>query len=186
MPDDTPRNTAEKAGEAAPRASTASVHAARKGMDAAASTAERMGQAATDTANEFTRMFAEMKFPAVPDMQDMLAAQRRNMEALSTANRVALEGAQSVARRHMEIMQQAMAELSETMQSFASTEGPTARAAKQAELLKRGYERAVANMQELSELIQRSNAEAIGVLHRRFSEAMDEVRALMEKPGKAG
>ncbi len=186
MPSDTPRNTAAKAGEAASRASSASADAARKGMGAAASTAERMGKAATDTANEFTRMFAEMKFPAVPDMQDMLAAQRRNMEALSTANRVALEGAQAVARRHMEIMQQTMAELSETVQSFSSAERPKTKAAKQAELLKRGYEHAVANMQELSELIQRSNAEAIGVLHRRFSEAMDEVRAMMEKPGRNG
>lgn len=186
MPDDTPRNTATKTGDAASRASTASANSPRKGMDAAASTAERMGKAAADTANEFTRMFAEMKFPAAPDMRDMLAAQRRNMEALSTANRVALEGAQAVARRHMEIMQQAMAELSEAMQSFSSTEGPKAKAAKQAEMLKHGYERAVANMQELSELIQRSNAEAIGVLHRRFSEAMDEVRALMEKPSRSG
>ena len=174
MPNDTPSKTAGKAGEAA-----------RKSMEAVAGVAGQMGQASTDAAREFTRMFADMKFPAVPDMQDMLAAQRRNMEALSVANRVALEGAQAVARRHMEIMQQAMTELSETMQSFTSTETAQTKAAKQAELLKRGYERAVAHMQELSELIQRSNAEAIGVLHRRFAEAMDEVRTLIEKPNGA-
>jgi phasin family protein len=122
-----------------------------------------------------------MKLPTMPDMQQLMAAQRRNMEALSAANRVALEGAQAVARRHMEIMQQAMSELSETMTAVAGAEGPQAKAAKQAELLKKAYERAVAHMQELSDLIQRSNAEAVGVLHKRFSEAMDEVRTLIEQ-----
>ena len=35
------------------------------------------------------------------------------MEVLSNANRLALEGAQAVARRHMEIMQQTMTEFTE-------------------------------------------------------------------------
>lgn len=130
---------------------------------------------------DFTRLFAEMK---LPDMQALIDAQRRNMETLSAANRVALEGAQAVARRHMEIMQQTMAELSEAMQALASADAPQARAAKQTEMLKRAYERAVANMKELSELIQRSNGEALQLLNSRFSEAMDEVRKLMEQAGK--
>jgi hypothetical protein len=36
-------------------------------------------------------------------------------------------------------------------------------------------------MKELGDLIQRSNAEAIGLLHSRFIEAMDEVKKLAEK-----
>src|SRR3954468_24323841 len=86
---------------------------------------------ARSAAEDFTRMFSEMKMPAVPDMEALLAAHKRNMEALSSANRIALEGAQAVAKRHMEIMQQTMAELSETMRSLAEpSEGPQAKAAK--------------------------------------------------------
>ena len=132
---------------------------------------------------DFTKYFAQLKWPVLPDMEAFLAAHRRNMETLSSANRVALEGAQAVARRHMEIMQQSMAELTKTMQALAAAEGPQAKAAKQAELLKRGYERAVANMKELSDLIQRSNGEAIELLNKRFSEAMDEIKAVVEKQG---
>jgi hypothetical protein len=33
----------------------------------------------------------------------------------------------------------------------------------------------------LSDLIQRSNGEAVGLLNKRFSEAMDEIKALVEK-----
>ena len=136
----------------------------------------------TDT--DFTKLFSEMKLPALPDMEAFVSAHRKNMETLSAANRVALEGAQAVARRHMEIMQQTMGEMTETMKSLASAEAPQAKAAKQAELLKKAYERAVANMKELSDLIQRSNSEALSLLNKRFAEAMDEVKSIVEKAGQ--
>ena len=132
-------------------------------------------------APDFTKMFAEMKMPAMPDIDAFIAANKRNMETLSAANRVALEGAQAVARRHMEIMQSSMAELTEGMKAMAGSEAPQAKAAKQAELLKKAYEHSVANMKELGDLIQKSNAEALGLLHARFVEAMDEVKKLAEK-----
>ena len=134
---------------------------------------------------DFRKFFSEMKLPSLPDMETLMGAHRRNMEALSTANRVALEGAQAVARRHMEIMQQSMADLTETIRTIANTEGAKAKAAKQAEMLKAAYERAVTNMKELGELIQRSNSEAMDVINKRFAEAMDEVKALIEKANSA-
>lgn len=135
---------------------------------------------------EMSRMFSQMKTPAMPDMTVLMAAHRRNMETLSAANRVALEGAQTVARRHMEIMQQTMSELTDTMRQIATPEAPQDKAAKQADLLKSSYERAVGNMRELSELIQRSNSEAVGLLNTRFMEAVDEVKTILHQQGKAG
>ncbi len=131
--------------------------------------------------NEFTRMFSELKMPATPDMEALLAAHRRNLETLSAANRVALEGAQAVARRNMEIMQQTMAELTDNMRQFLANEGPQTRASRQADLLKAAYERAISNMSEISDLIQKSNGEALALLNHRFSEAMDEVKTLAAK-----
>lgn len=132
-------------------------------------------------AEEFTKMLGAMKFPAVPNMEALLALQKRNMDALSAANRLALEGAQTVAKRHMEIMQQTMAELSDTMRALASTETPGEKAATQADLLKKAYERAVSNTKEMSDLIQRANDEAIGQLNQRFVEAVDEMKTLLGK-----
>ena len=130
---------------------------------------------------EFSRMFADMKFPAMPDMGAFVTATRRNMDVLAAANRVAMEGAQAVARRHSEIMQQSMAEMAEAMQSLSTNEPPQAKAARQAELLKQAYEHAVANMKELHDLMQKSHEEAMGLLNRRFAEAMDEVKTLAGK-----
>ena len=152
--------------------------------------AQQMGRSAIENGtakmNEFTRMFSEMKMPAMLDMESVMAAHRKNMEVLSNANRVALEGAQTVARRHMEILQQTMQEMTATMKDLSTPESPQAKAAKQTELMKIAYERAVSHMKELADLIQRANAEALGLLNARFTEAMDEVKALASKASSQG
>jgi phasin family protein len=130
---------------------------------------------------DFAKVFGDMKVPAMPDMEAVLTAHKRNLEALSEANRVALEGAQAVARRHMEIMQSTMSGLTATLKEISVTDTPSVRAAKQADLLKQAYENAVSNTRELGDLIQKANAEAMQKLNNRFSEAMNEMKALFKK-----
>ena len=153
----------------------------------AAENATQMGRSAIETGMarmaEYSRMFSEMKMPTLPGMPDMdgfLSLHRRNLEVLTAANKVALEGAQTVARRHMEIMQETMKEVSDAMRDVAAADSPQAKAAKQTERMKQSYERAVSNVKELADLIQRSNGEALNMLHQRFTEAMDEVKRLAE------
>jgi phasin family protein len=164
--------------------SKAAAHALHSGANTAQSMGQTMSNMGSSAMSEFTRMFSEMKVPPIPDMEALMAAHRRNLETLSAANRVALEGAQAVARRNMEIMQQTMSELTEGMRSFAGGEAPQARATRQADMLKTAYQRAVGNMQEISELIQKSNGEALGLLNHRFTEAVEEVKQLVAKGAK--
>ncbi len=133
---------------------------------------------------DVTKMMAELKLPAMPNAEVFLAAQRRNLETLSQANRVALEGAQAVAKRHMEIIQQTMSEMSDAVRVLSSGEAPQDQAARQIKLLKDGYSRAVANMKEIADLIQKSNGEAVEILNQRFMEAMDEVKDVTDKIAK--
>lgn len=137
-----------------------------------------------DVGADMMRMLADFRLPGMPDMEALAAAQRRNFEALSAANKVALEGAQAVARRHMEILQQSMSEMTQAMQSAGGAQdSPQGHATKQAEMLKGAYERAVGNMREIAELIQKSNSEALSLLNQRFTEAMDEVKTMVAKRG---
>ena len=138
----------------------------------------------SDPMAEFTerlRSMSSMKLPNMPDMDKVLGAYRRNVEVLSAANKVALEGAQAVAKRHMEIVQQTLTEMGDSMKSLSAADTPQAKAANQADLLKHAYERALANTRELSDMIQHANAEALGLLNSRFMEAMDEVKALVHE-----
>ena len=181
------RNTQamQEAARKATDVSKQAVEAGRQSMEGMTRAAKDMSKRSADASMagmaEFTRMFGEMKFPMMPDMEMVLAAHRRNMETLSAANRVALEGAQTVAKRHMEIVQQTMQEMTETLRGMSASETPQARAARQADLVKQAYEKAVANMRELADLIQQSNGEALGMLNQRFTEAMDEVKAMAKK-----
>jgi len=135
-------------------------------------------------AEEFQKMLSQMKVPGMPDVEALMRAHQRNMEALSEANRIALEGAQAVTKRNMEIMQQTMAELTGTLQALATSQAPQDKAAKQAELLKAAYERAVANSREVGDLIQRANGEAMGALNARVAAAIDELTQLVSAARK--
>jgi phasin family protein len=137
--------------------------------------------AATMQDFDFKKMFEELRIPHVPDIETVLGAHRRNLEALSEANRLALEGAQTVARRHMEIMQATMSGLTQTLREIAATDTPNERAAKHAALLQQAYENAVCNTRELGDLIQKSHTEAMDRLSQRFSEAMSEMRDVFKK-----
>ncbi len=132
---------------------------------------------------DMMRMFSSMKMPNMLDFQALAEAQRRNLEAMAAANRVAMEGAQAVARRNMELMQQTMSEMSEAMRGMTTMDAnPATKAAQQAELMKANYERAVNSMKELADLIQKSNGEALEVLNRRFAEALEEMQTMVKKP----
>jgi phasin family protein len=157
-------------------------NAAKPATNMAMESARRAGQQATA---EFTKLFSQLKMPGMPDMEALVAAQRRNFEAMTTANKVAMEGAQAIAKRHMEIMQAAMSEMTDSVKALASADSAQARAAKQAELLKASYEKAVAHMKELAELMQRANGEAVSVLNKRFVEAVDEVKQLVAHAGQS-
>lgn len=131
---------------------------------------------------DMMKMFADVRLPAMPDMAALAAAQRRNLDALSAANRVALEGAQAVARRHMEIMQASMADMTQAMTGMATPAAdPKEAAARQIEALKAAYEKAVANIREVADLIQKSNGEALALLNARFAEAMEEAKQMAGK-----
>jgi phasin family protein len=127
---------------------------------------------------DMTKILAEFRLPAMPDITALAAAQQKNLEAITAANKVALEGARAVAERHMEIVQQSVAEMQDAMRAMATPGDAQQQAAKQAEMAKAAYERAVGQMQELADLIKKSSGEALSLLHKRFAEAMEEVKNL--------
>jgi len=110
---------------------------------------------------------ADLKHPAIPDMEAFVAATRLNLETLTAIKRIVAECARVVARRHMETVQQSMAEVTGAMQTMSSREPPQATGVKQGDLLKRACERGASSTKELSDLIQHSNDEAVTLLNAR-------------------
>ncbi len=146
----------------------------------ASTSSSKKTNGATNFDMDFTKYVADFKLPQV-DVDALVVSQTKTIEALSAANRTAVEGAQAVAKRHNEIVKAALTDLSETMKDLSTAEKPQDRAAKQAQLVKASYEKAVSNAQELSDMIVKSNADAFSMINKRFLESLDEAAALIRK-----
>ena len=129
---------------------------------------------------DVTRLVGEFRLPGF-DTEAMMAAQRRNIEAVTRANQLAAEGMQAVMKRQAEILRQTMEEASRMMGDIAQAGGPERQAAKQAEVAKAAFEKAISNMKEIADLMARANQDTFAVINKRVAEGMDEVRAQLAK-----
>jgi len=127
------------------------------------------------------KMFADFKMPGV-DVQALLNAQQKNIAALTRANQHAAEGLEALARRQLEILQQAMKGAADAAKQVASAGSPKEAAAKQAELAKAAFEQAVANMCDMAEMVSNSSNKAFDVISKRVTEGLQELKQRAQKP----
>jgi phasin family protein len=121
------------------------------------------------------KAFAGFTFPGF-DVESLVSAQRKNLEALTQVNQLAVEGVQALARRQIELTQQAMDEASAAMRDWTQPVAPEEQVAKNVELAKHAFEKGVANARELTELATRANTEAFNVIQKRVTESFEEIR----------
>ena len=121
------------------------------------------------------KAFAGFTFPGL-DVESIVAAQRKNLEALTQANQLAVEGVQAVARRQVEIAREAVDEVSSLVREWTQPGAPDERIAKNAEYAKQAFEKGVANARELTELVAKANSEAFNVIQKRVAEGFEELR----------
>lgn len=129
---------------------------------------------------DFEKAFAAFQMPLV-EGQSLAEAQRKNVEALTQANKVAIEGWQSLAQRQTEITRQVIADFTTALQDLAGAESVEGRLARQTEMVKEGFEQAVSNARELTELGVKSQSEALDLLNQRFTEGLDELKTALTK-----
>lgn len=124
---------------------------------------------------DFSKAFAGFTLPGF-DVEAVLASQRKNIEALTQANQLAVDGVQAVARRQAEIAREAIDEASTVLREIVQPTAPEERIAKQAELLKQTFERGLANTRELALLLAKANTEAFDVVAKRVAQGFEEIR----------
>jgi phasin family protein len=127
---------------------------------------------------DVSQLISEFKLPGV-DVESVLASQQKNIQALTAANQLALEGFQAVVRRQSEIVRQTMEQTSSMMSELMAAGSPEDKVAKQADLVKLAFEKALSNARELAELVAKSNSEAADVINKRVSESLEEVKILI-------
>ncbi len=130
---------------------------------------------------DFTKAMGDMRTPMV-DVETLVSMQRKNLEALTEVNQVAMEGAQAVMRYQMEMTRRTMEEFSSMFSTLFQPNGSMEeRLAKQAEFSKTALESGMTNARELGDLLTKANTETLNVLSRRISETLEELRDIGKK-----
>jgi phasin family protein len=122
---------------------------------------------------DFTKLLSQFRIPGV-DFASIVDRERKNIEALAEANRVAFEGWQALIRRQSEILQEAMKQAV----ADASQEDALKR---RADLAKDRFESALNNMRELAEMATKSQKDAFDVVRKRVEENMESFRNFGKK-----
>jgi phasin family protein len=125
---------------------------------------------------DVTKMMTDFRFKPF-DIEALMAAQRRNMEALSQANQLAVEGVQAVAKRQIEMARQAMEDASLWLRDCAQPVSAEERIAKNTEYAKQMLEKGISHGREVATLAAKAGTEAAEVLQKRATESLDEIRA---------
>ena len=113
----------------------------------------------TKMMDEFAKMTKTFEVSKI-DFDTYLDLQKKNFEALTAANQVAVEGAQALAKRQAEMLQQGLEEVSKMIEKFSKIDNPQGVAAAQADVLKASFLKSIDNTRELAELVAKSNTEA--------------------------
>lgn len=129
---------------------------------------------------DVTKMMADFRFRPF-DIEALMACQRRNIEALSQANQLAVEGMQAVAKRQIEITRQAVEDVSALLRDLAQPASPEERIAKNTDYAKQMLEKGVTHGREVVSIAAKTGADAAEVLHKRATESLDEIRAMASK-----
>jgi len=129
---------------------------------------------------DMSKVFDDFRFGGF-DVQAMAEAQRKNLEALTQANQLAIESVRALVQRQGEIAQEAANEASAVLRDWTQPGAPEDRMAKSIEAAKLTFEKRVANIRELNDLGSKASADMIGVIARRISEGFDEVRLYAKK-----
>jgi phasin family protein len=125
---------------------------------------------------DFTKLMSQFRLPGV-DFTALVDRERKNIEALAKANRIAFEGWQRLVRRQAEMLQ-------ETMKKVVADASLEDAKKKRADLAKEGFEKALANMRELAEITTQSQKEAFDVVRKRIEENVVGIRNLGKNTGK--
>jgi len=127
---------------------------------------------------DFGRMFEQFSVPGV-DMAAIVEARRKDIEALTEANRVAYEGMQSLVQRQTEILRRSMEEVQAAAKEMAAAGKPLKPGSMPVDFAQQAFQKAFENMRELAEMATKSQKEAIDIISKRAFQNVEELKTLM-------
>jgi len=129
---------------------------------------------ALPTLGDLGKMLKGIKLPGI-DLAAIVDAQRKDMEALAEANRLAYQGMKELAERRNEMLKESLAQW---QQAVKAAGGPDV-LNRQAELARERVKKAIANIRELAQIEADARRKAWKVLRERFLENQANLQKLI-------
>lgn len=136
-------------------------------------------QAPTSMANPFgdlNKLVEQFKMPGV-DMDAIVESRRKDMDALIATNQATLDSMQLLGKKQAEILTQALQSVKDNAQTLVKG---GADPGKPAELVRKAYEKAVAQMTEMSDMARKAQADAMAGITARAQQSVQELKALVK------
>jgi phasin family protein len=127
---------------------------------------------------DFQKNFSQFKLPGI-DPNQWAETYQRNLEAMNRASQAIATGVQAYAEKQAAMLQASMDRAQEAIKEASETEDPSAKATRQLERAKAAYNKAVEDMNEISQIVAKTNAEATEAIEKRISESFEEIQNLL-------
>jgi phasin family protein len=133
---------------------------------------------ATTPQNPFgdvTKMLEKFKVPGI-DMTAIIEARRKDIEAVVESNKAAMAAMQAMASKQAEMLTSAMQDIQANAKGLAGSVGDPA---KQTDIAKKAFAKAVADMKDLAAMTQKAQTESMASITKRANEHMAEIKKMM-------
>jgi|SaaInl4_200m_RNA_FD_contig_101_242295_length_1763_multi_4_in_0_out_0_1 phasin family protein len=125
---------------------------------------------------QMQEMFSQFNVPNV-DMKAIAESQQKNIDAVTTANRVAVEGMQELMQCQAKIFQEALKEGANLVSDVKVANLDTAEVSqKQTKLVEDTMKKALANATDLSDIVTKTQKETSKLITERFDAAIKELK----------
>jgi hypothetical protein len=131
-------------------------------------------------ADKVKEMFTTAKMPVV-DTDAMMAAQKKNVDALIEANKVVTAGYQDLYKRQVALFEAAVDQAKGMMTGVKAEPMSADQATQSIDTMKTAFEKTAADLNELAEMAQKANTGAFEVVKARAEEAVAEFKAAADK-----
>lgn len=124
---------------------------------------------------EFTKMFQMPEMGAM-NGNALMDGQRKNAEAIMKAQQVASAGYQAIFEKQISLMQEAFTGMQSQIADMTTSPSSTDAATKQVDVAKKAYEDAMTNFNDMAEIAQKANVEALTVIKDRVEASFKEIK----------
>lgn len=127
-----------------------------------------------------TGFFKDFKMPKV-DFETVMASHRKNMEALSKAQKSAFNAAKDVTEAHQNYLSNAFTDMKTHFKELADAKTIEEKIETHTRRLKESFERALTHGNAISKTCSQARKEATDALHARVKEGADEAKTMAQK-----